>query len=66
MTRVEKIERDITALEPQELERLRVWFAKFDAARWDAAIEADAASGKLDELADAAIAAHRAGRSRPM
>jgi len=38
----------------------------FDAEQFDAAIERDARSGKLDTHADAALAAHRAGRSREL
>ena len=35
-------------------------------AHWDAQIEADAASGKLDAPAEKALKAHRAGRTRPL
>jgi len=66
MTRLEKIEQEIEALEPQDLARFRAWFADYDAANWDAKIEADATSGKLDTLADKALAAHRSGRTRPL
>jgi hypothetical protein len=66
MTKLEKIERDIADLGPEELAHLRAWFAAYDAANWDATIEADAKSGRLDALADAALAAHRAGKSRPL
>lgn len=66
MTKLEKIEQDIEALGPGELARFRAWFAEFDAANWDAEIEADANAGRLDELAGNALAAHRAGRSRPL
>jgi hypothetical protein len=64
MTKVEKIEQDIEALEPGELAWFRAWFAEFDAANWDAEIEADAKAGRLDALADKALADHRAGRTR--
>jgi hypothetical protein len=66
MTKLEKIEQDIEALEPGELARFRAWFAEFDAANWDAEIEADAKAGRLDALADRALADHRAGRTRPL
>lgn len=66
MTRLEKIEREIEALGPHDLARFRAWFAEYDAANWDGKIEADAASGKLDTLADKALAAHRSGRTRPL
>jgi hypothetical protein len=46
--------------------RFRAWFETFDAEQFDAAIERDARAGKLDVLADEALAAHRAGRSRDL
>lgn len=66
MTRLEKIERDIETLGAEELARFRAWFAAYDAANWDAQIEADAQSGKLDALGEKALADHRAGRTRPL
>jgi hypothetical protein len=66
MTHVEKLEREIAALSRAELTELRRWFAEFDAAGWDEQFEADAAAGKLDRLADEALAEHRSGRSRPL
>lgn len=66
MTKLEKIERDIASLAPDELARLRQWFADFEASRWDARFEADTNSDKLDALADSALAAHREGRTRPL
>jgi hypothetical protein len=44
----------------------RAWFEAFDAQEFDAAIERDAQAGKLEALADEALAAHRAGRSREL
>jgi hypothetical protein len=66
MTRLEKIEREIETLGPQELARFRAWFAEYDAANWDAQFENDATAGKLDAMADQALAAHRAGRTRAL
>ena len=66
MTKVEQLERDVERLSPRELASFRAWFEAFDAAAWDHQIEADARSGKLDPLADAAIAEHKAGRSRKL
>ena len=66
MTRIEKLERDIRSLSPQELATFREWFAAFDAAAWDHQFEKDATSGKLDRLADEALADHRAGRSQKL
>jgi hypothetical protein len=64
MTTAEDIEKAIAQLPPRELARLRAWFEVFDADRFDAAIERDAATGKLDGFAEEALAAHRAGQSR--
>lgn len=66
MTKLEKIEREIEALGPDELARFRRWFAEYDAAKWDAQIEADARAGRLDAMAEKALADHRAGRTRSL
>jgi hypothetical protein len=66
MTTAEDIEKAVERLPPAELARFRAWFETFDAAQFDAAIERDARAGKLDALADEAVAAHRAGRSREL
>jgi hypothetical protein len=66
MTKVEKLEREIRGLSTEELASFREWFAAFDAAAWDRQLEADVKAGKLDTLADAALADHRAGRSRKL
>jgi len=66
MTKIEKLERDIRNLSPKEFATFREWFAAFDAAAWDRQFEADATSGKLDRLADEALADHRAGRSQKL
>jgi hypothetical protein len=62
-TTVEDIERAIEGLAPQELDRLRTWFEEFQAARFDDKIERDARAGKLDRLAEDAIADFRKGRA---
>jgi hypothetical protein len=66
MTTAEEIEKAVEQLPPGELARFRAWFEAFDAAQFDAAIERDARDGKLDALADEALAAHRTGRSREL
>ena len=66
MTTAEDIEKAVEKLAPPELARFRAWFEAFDAHQFDAAIERDARTGKLDELADEALAAHRGGRSREL
>ncbi|MDI2052772.1 MULTISPECIES: hypothetical protein [Bradyrhizobium] len=66
MTTAEDIEKAVERLPPRELARFRAWFETFDAERFDAAIERDAKAGKLDALADGALAVHRAGQSRDL
>ncbi|MDB4914690.1 MAG: hypothetical protein JWM95_2334 [Gemmatimonadetes bacterium] len=64
MTNVEKLEHEVEALSAPELSKFRQWFLAFDAQVWDEQIERDVEAGAFDSLADAAIAEHRAGRSR--
>jgi hypothetical protein len=66
MTKLEEIEKAIARLAPAELSRFRAWFDEFDAARFDEKIERDATAGRLDRLADQALADHRKGRSREL
>jgi hypothetical protein len=66
MTTVEDIEKAIAKLSGRDFDRLRAWFEEFQAARFDEKIERDAAAGKLDRAADAALADHRKGRSREL
>jgi hypothetical protein len=61
MRRPESLEKEITALSAEELSAFRKWFAEFDAAAWDAQLEADARAGKLDALADGALNDRKAG-----
>ena len=66
MTKLEKIEQDIASLTPGEVAKLARWFAEFQADVWDKQIEDDAKSGRLDKLADEALASHHAGKTRPL
>ncbi len=63
MTILETAEKLVAQLTPGELARFRKWFAEFDGDAWDAQIERDAASGKLDVLAKEALAEYHAGNS---
>jgi hypothetical protein len=63
MSKVESLEKRISALSAEELAEFRQWFAEFDAAAWDRQIERDAKAGKLDALADEALRDHAAGKS---
>ena len=66
MTRVEKLEKEIQELSPQELATFRRWFERFDAAAWDRQFEEDVKVGRLDQLAEAAVSEHEAGKSREL
>ncbi|MFQ5686994.1 MAG: hypothetical protein ACE5GV_10075 [Candidatus Scalindua sp.] len=64
MTNVEAVEKEIERFTPTELAEFRRWYANFDADAWDEQIEADAASGKLEVLAEEALAEYEAGKAR--
>lgn len=64
MTKVEKIEQDIRKLDRKELLAFRRWFREYDSDEWDRQIEEDVRAGKLDKLAEEALAEHRTGKSK--
>jgi len=66
MGKLEQIENAIKALTAEELKQLRAWFAEFDAANWDRRFEADVASGRLEKLAQRALAEHSEGKTTPL
>jgi hypothetical protein len=66
MSNVRSLEKAIQGLKPAELKEFRRWFTEFDAAAWDAQIEADMAAGKLDKLADEALADYKSGKAREL
>lgn len=66
MTTLEDIEKAIEKLPAAEFARFRAWFEQYEAARFDDKIERDAKSGRLDRLAEQALADHRNGRSREL
>jgi hypothetical protein len=63
---IEDIEKAVAKLPPDQLAEFRVWFEKFDAARFDQKIERDAQAGRLDRLADQAVNDFRKGRAREL
>lgn len=63
-SKVEEIENEVAQLSPEQLEEFRAWYEQFDSKVWDKQIEDDIKSGKLDALAEAAIAEHKSGKSR--
>lgn len=66
MSKLEKLEREIEELTPEERAAFREWFFAFEASAWDAELERDAKSGRLDRVAEDALADYRAGRTRPI
>ena len=62
MTTLEDIEKALTELPADQLAEFRAWFEAFEAARFDERIDRDAKAGRLDRLAEQALADFRAGR----
>jgi len=63
MRKVEKLENEVQQLNPDELAAFRDWFRRYDSDEWDKEIERDVSAGRLDKLAEEAVAAHKAGRT---
>ena len=63
MGKVEKLESDVQALTAEELAQFREWFLAFDWAVWDAQLERDVRAGRLDALAEQALADHAARKT---
>jgi hypothetical protein len=66
MRKIEHIERQIGELSREEFAELRDWVLERDWVAWDAQIEADARSGKLDKLLEEAQADFKSGGTREL
>jgi hypothetical protein len=66
MSTVERIEAEILKLSPKELTQLTDWVLALDEQAWDEQIEQDIAAGKLDFLAQEALAELEAGNCRTL
>jgi hypothetical protein len=66
MTKLERIEKDVQALSPEELADFRKWFMTFDGVLWDRQFAGDVQAGKLDQLRDEARSEHAAHRTREL
>ncbi|ODS32988.1 MAG: hypothetical protein SCARUB_01865 [Candidatus Scalindua rubra] len=66
MTRVQKIEKEVSKMSPEELAQFRAWFEEFDAALWDKRFEEDAKARKLDTVAKKAIADFKKGNFKEL
>lgn len=64
MSKLKQIEKSIEALSEEEMKAFGAWFDNLRWQRWDSQIEQDAANGKLDSLANEALAELRAGGMR--
>ena len=64
MRKVEHIEQQIRELSSKEFAELRDWVLERDWAAWDAQIERDLNSGKLDKLVSEAKADFERGKAR--
>ena len=61
---VEELQSSVSQLSAEELARFRAWFDEFDAGVWDGQFDEDVESGKLDRLANRAIADSRAAKCK--
>ncbi len=64
MSRLKKIEQEVSQLPPQELEEFADWFEEFQENMFDKSIEKSANNSALSELASAAISAHKLGETK--
>ncbi|KAM3096709.1 hypothetical protein ACKFKG_07870 [Phormidesmis sp. 146-35] len=64
MLTLEQLETAILQLSPNDFNQLLEWFFDLDYQRWDEQLENDIAAGKLDNLAEEAIADFEAGHYR--
>jgi hypothetical protein len=62
MMTIDKLERAVSELPPEDLAKFTTWFEEFIACQWDRQIQADAAAGKLDRLVREADEDFEAGR----
>ncbi len=66
MARIEELANEVQQLSREELAAFRDWFRKYDSDEWDKEIAEDIWAGRLEELADKALADHKAGRTQEL
>ena len=66
MNTIEAITSAIAELPPEQVAQIREWLNERAESDWDAQIEKDENAGKLTNLAERALAEHRAGLTRPL
>jgi hypothetical protein len=64
MLTLEQLETAILQLSSNDFNQLLEWFFDLDYQRWDEQLEDDIAAGKLDSLAEEALADFEAGHYR--
>jgi hypothetical protein len=62
MMTVQEIEHAVSQLSKDDFTQFRVWFEAFEAELWDTQFEQDVKAGRLDRLANQAIADFQAGK----
>ena len=66
MSTVSEIENALRALPVKNAREVAGWLQDYLDEKWDKQIDEDIAAGRLDKLADKALADHRAGRVKPL
>jgi hypothetical protein len=66
MSTVEAITSAIAQLPPEQVAQVRAWLNEYEELQWDEQIAQDERAGRLDALAERALAEHQAGRTRPL
>jgi len=66
MPSLQRIESQIATLKEPELRQLRSWFDQLDAENWDLTLTSDIHCGKLDALANEALAHYSAAQCKPI
>jgi hypothetical protein len=64
MSAVEKLEREVQQLPPEQFAEFAVWFNRLQNEHWDNEMDEDSASGKLDFLFDEAKAERKSNKLR--
>jgi hypothetical protein len=62
MSKLEELERAVSALTAEEYREFRQWFLERDWEQWDQQIEEDSRAGKLDFLIREALEAKQQGK----
>ncbi len=63
MSALERLEKLVLRLSPDDLAKFRAWFVELDHQLWDEQIEADAAGGRFDHIVAEAKAEFKAGKT---